>query len=56
LLATNGKSTEVDAKYVITDTRMQVFFHKLKSEGGSVKVKIDFSYISQWKVQTVLEF
>jgi len=44
---TNGKSTEVDAKYVITDTRMQVFLpQELKAKGGSVKVKIDFSYIS----------
>jgi hypothetical protein len=42
-----GKSTEVDAKYIITDTRMQVFLPEgLKAKGGAVKVKIDFSYIS----------
>ena len=43
----NGKSTETDAKYLITDTRMQVFLpQELKSKGGSVKLKVDFSYIS----------
>ena len=42
-----GKITESDAKYVITDTRMQVFLPEaLKAKGGSVKIKIDFSYIS----------
>jgi hypothetical protein len=42
-----GKSTEVDAKFLITDTRMQVFLpQELKAKGGAVKVKIDFSYIS----------
>jgi hypothetical protein len=42
-----GKSTEADAKYLITDTRMQVFLSEsLKAKGGTVKVKIDFSYIS----------
>jgi hypothetical protein len=42
-----GKSTESDAKFLITDTRMQVFLpEQLKAKGGIVKVKIDFSYIS----------
>ncbi|MBC5842744.1 M1 family metallopeptidase [Flavobacterium sp. F-380] len=42
-----GKVTESDAKYVISDTRMQVFLPEvLKAKGGSVKIKIDFSYIS----------
>ncbi|MDG2430941.1 M1 family metallopeptidase, partial [Flavobacterium sp.] len=42
-----GKVSETDAKYVITDTRMQVFLPEvLKAKGGSVKIKIDFSYIS----------
>ena len=42
-----GKTSEIDAKYVITDTRMQVFLPEvLKAKGGSVKIKIDFSYIS----------
>jgi hypothetical protein len=32
----NGKSTEVDAKYLITDTRMQVFLPQgLNAKGGS---------------------
>jgi hypothetical protein len=41
-----GKVTESDAN-LISDTRMQVFLPEvLKSKGGSVKIKIDFSYIS----------
>ncbi|MEZ7500780.1 M1 family metallopeptidase [Flavobacterium sp. Arc3] len=44
---TKGKSTEVEAKFLITDTRMQVFLPQgLKAKGGTVKIKIDFSYIS----------
>jgi hypothetical protein len=31
LLALLRKTTEVDAKFVITDTRMQVFFRKSKA-------------------------
>ncbi|MBU2062391.1 MAG: M1 family metallopeptidase [Bacteroidetes bacterium] len=42
-----GKVTEVEAKYLVTDTRMQVFLpEELKAKGGSVKIKIEFSYIS----------
>jgi hypothetical protein len=42
----NGKPTESVAKYVVTDTRMQVFLpQELKAKGGSVKIKVDFSYI-----------
>ncbi|WP_264563916.1 M1 family metallopeptidase [Flavobacterium sp. N3904] len=42
-----GKSVESEAKYSITDTRMQVFLSDdLKSKGGVVKIKIDFSFIS----------
>ncbi|NGY37087.1 M1 family metallopeptidase [Flavobacterium sp. XN-5] len=42
-----GITTEVDAKYMISDTRMQVFLPQvLKAKGGVVKIKIDFSYIS----------
>lgn len=42
-----GKSTETEVKYLITDTRMQVFLPQvLNSKGGFVKIKIDFSYIS----------
>ena len=44
------KSVKVDGKevkYTITDTRMQVDLPKeLKSNGGSVKVKIDYSFVS----------
>jgi uncharacterized protein YjhX (UPF0386 family) len=32
--SSKGKSTEVDAKFIITDTRMQVF-RKLKQKGSS---------------------
>ncbi len=43
----NGKTTEVDAKFEITDTRMQIFLPKsLAGNGSNVKVKIDFSFIS----------
>jgi hypothetical protein len=28
IVSSKGKSTEVDAKFIITDTRMQVFFRK----------------------------
>jgi hypothetical protein len=44
---TKGGSTEKEVKYSITDTRMQVFLpQELKSRGGVVKIKIDFSFIS----------
>ena len=42
-----GISTEKEIKYLINDTRMQVFLpQELKSRGGEVTVKIDFSFIS----------
>jgi hypothetical protein len=42
-----GKSVEKEAKFIITDTRMQVFLpDDLKAKGGVVKIKIDFSFIS----------
>ncbi|PKB18191.1 M1 family metallopeptidase [Flavobacterium sp. 5] len=42
-----GKSVEKEAKFSITDTRMQVFLpDDLKPKGGVVSIKIDFSYIS----------
>jgi hypothetical protein len=45
--AVNGKNVEVEAKYSITDTRMQIILpQELKANGGSIKVKIDFSFIS----------
>jgi hypothetical protein len=45
--SSKGKSTEKEAKYTITDTRMQVILpDDLKPKGGVVSIKIDFSYIS----------
>ena len=42
-----GVISEIDVKYAIVDTRMQVFLPKeLVSRGGVVKVKIDYSFIS----------
>ena len=42
-----GKITETEAKYFIVDTRMQIQLPQgLNPNGGTVKVKIDFSYIS----------
>lgn len=44
---TKGVSIEKEAKYSISDTRMQVFLpQELKSKGGVVKIKIDYSFIS----------
>ena len=46
----NGKSTEAEAKFVITDTRMQVFLPQgLNAKGGSVKIKINFSFIAPFE-------
>lgn len=43
----NGKSIEKDVKFSITDTRMQIILpQELSANGGSVKLKINFSYIS----------
>lgn len=43
----NKKISEVEAKYLISDTRMQVFLpEELKSKGGKIEFKIEFSYIS----------
>jgi len=48
IMTTNkGISTEKEVKYLISDTRMQVFLPlELKSNGGMVTIKIDFSFIS----------
>ena len=48
VISTNkGKTTETEAKFVISDTRMQVFLpQELKAKGGIVKIKIDFSFIA----------
>lgn len=44
------KKTETDVKYVVTDTRMQIFLpEELASKGGSVKIKIEFSFIAPFE-------
>lgn len=43
----NGKSIEKEVKFSIADTRMQIILpQELSANGGSVKLKINFSYIS----------
>ncbi|MFV8347300.1 M1 family metallopeptidase [Flavobacterium sp. ZB4P13] len=43
----NGKTVETEAKFEIIDTRMQIFLPQdLNPNGGSIKLKIDFSFIS----------
>lgn len=43
----NGKPVEKEAKFTVIDTRLQIILpQELKANGASVKVKIDFSYIS----------
>ncbi|HEY0246584.1 MAG TPA: M1 family metallopeptidase [Mucilaginibacter sp.] len=45
--AKGGKTTEVDAKYSINDTRMQIFLPtELAAGGGKVQIKIEYSFIS----------
>ncbi|QLC65134.1 M1 family metallopeptidase [Flavobacterium sp. LPB0248] len=46
-----GKNkTEVDAKYIVTDTRMQIFLpQELAAKGASVKIKIEFSFIAPFE-------
>jgi hypothetical protein len=40
-------ATEVEAKYLINDTRMQVFLPaQLAADGGQLKLKIEYSFIS----------
>lgn len=48
LLSTvKGKTAEQELKFVITDTRMQIFLPEdLNPNGAAVKLKIDFSFIS----------
>jgi hypothetical protein len=50
-VSSGGKSkTEVEAKYIVTDTRMQIFLpSELASKGGSIKIKIDFSFIAPFE-------
>jgi hypothetical protein len=46
--AISGKAkTATDVKFVVTDTRMQVFLPEaIAAKGGSVKLKIEFSFIA----------
>ena len=47
IMMTNGKTTEVDAKFEITDTRMQIFLPTtLAANGAVVKIKIEFAFTS----------
>lgn len=47
ITTSKGKSVENEAKFLVTDTRMQIFLRdELKGKGGVVKIKIDFSFIS----------
>lgn len=46
LVANKGISSEKEVKFLITDTRMQIFLpQELNSKGGNIKIKIDFSFI-----------
>jgi hypothetical protein len=43
----NGKPTETDLKYLIDDTRMQVYLPTdLAADGAQVKLKIEYSFIA----------
>ncbi|MBB1194070.1 M1 family peptidase [Flavobacterium sp. SOK18b] len=45
-----GVATETAVKYVISDTRMQVFLPQaLNAKGGTAKIKIDFSFIAPYE-------
>ncbi len=46
LVANKGIFSEKDVKFLITDSRMQIFLpQELNSKGGNIKIKIDFSFI-----------
>ncbi|CAH0335633.1 hypothetical protein FVB9288_01281 [Flavobacterium sp. CECT 9288] len=51
VISTNkGVATETPVKYVISDTRMQVFLPQaLNAKGGTIKIKIDFSFIAPYE-------
>ena len=47
LSSLQGKTTQTEVKYQITDTRMQVFLPKsLQAAGGQVKLKVEYSFVS----------
>lgn len=50
VISGDKKKTEAEAKYIITDTRMQIFLpQELASKGGAVKIKIEFSFIAPFE-------
>lgn len=47
MTSSKGKTVEKEAKFLITDSRMQIFLDdEIKAKGGVLKLKIDFSFIS----------
>ena len=47
IISANGKSSKINPKYTISDTRMQIDLPAaLKSKGGVIEFKIDYSFIS----------
>ena len=47
IISANGKSSKITPKYTISDTRMQIDLPSaLKSKGGVVEFKIEYSFIS----------
>ncbi|MDA9555203.1 M1 family metallopeptidase [Pelobium sp.] len=47
LSTVKGLTTSTDVKYLIDDSRMQIFLpQNLKANGAQIKIKIDFSFIS----------
>lgn len=50
VISVGKKKTEIEAKYVITDTRMQIFLpEELASKGGAVKIRIEFSFTAPFE-------
>ncbi len=43
---TNSDKAGTDAKYLINDTRMQIFLPTAVASGGKLKVKIEYSFVS----------
>jgi len=47
LIPVSGRTSETDVKYIINDTRMQLFLPQaLNPAGAQVKIKIEYSFIS----------
>ena len=45
ITSNKGNSSEKEVKFLITDTRMQIFLPQdLNAKGGNVKIKIDYSF------------